>query len=167
MCDCDYGTNVETCPDKYVQYGTEFWLKNGKDHFNEETCHDCGISTKGESFHHTNCDNERCPKCGGQMLSCGCCWDFCDESCGDWESNGCEKSHAGSTHKTLPNGVTAHKPTMISVKLYDCPDCDEKMAIKRGKPIIKDDVKVQTYVGINKCENIYYEPVAGYSEEDE
>lgn len=33
-------------------------------------CHDCGIAPNG--FHHPGCDAERCPKCGGQIISCGC-----------------------------------------------------------------------------------------------
>ena len=32
-------------------------------------CWDCG--TAPGKFHHMNCDQERCPKCGGQLLSCG------------------------------------------------------------------------------------------------
>ena len=33
-------------------------------------CHDCGC-TFGH-LHHPCCDMERCPKCGGQLLSCEC-----------------------------------------------------------------------------------------------
>ncbi len=36
----------------------------------EEKCHDCNV-TKG-NFHHRGCDMERCPKCKGQLISCGC-----------------------------------------------------------------------------------------------
>lgn len=33
-------------------------------------CHDCGISKGG--LHHPGCDMERCPRCGGQLISCDC-----------------------------------------------------------------------------------------------
>lgn len=39
-----------------------------------KTCHDCGI--KEGQIHEFGCDMERCPFCGGQLISCGC-WDEC------------------------------------------------------------------------------------------
>jgi hypothetical protein len=33
-------------------------------------CHDCNIEVGG--LHHPGCDMERCPRCGGQLISCNC-----------------------------------------------------------------------------------------------
>lgn len=35
-----------------------------------ERCHDCNIAQGG--YHHPGCDVEQCPRCKGQLISCGC-----------------------------------------------------------------------------------------------
>lgn len=35
-------------------------------------CGDCG-AWRGEVHHH-GCDVELCPRCGGQLITCGCLW---------------------------------------------------------------------------------------------
>lgn len=36
----------------------------------EGRCHDCNVAYGG--YHHPGCDWERCPFCGGQLISCNC-----------------------------------------------------------------------------------------------
>ena len=42
-----------------------------------QSCHDCAV-LKGE-YHVPSCDVERCPACGGQVLSCDCDYEGDDE----------------------------------------------------------------------------------------
>jgi hypothetical protein len=52
-----------------IQLGREsddWWLG----HDPATSCHDCSVVT-GQR-HHVGCDMEQCPRCGGQLLGCGC-----------------------------------------------------------------------------------------------
>lgn len=39
-------------------------------HCDENDCYDCGCKTN--EFHDLGCDFEKCPVCGGQLISCEC-----------------------------------------------------------------------------------------------
>lgn len=42
----------------------------GEDAKEDARCGDCGAKKGG--YHHSGCDCERCPKCGGQLITCEC-----------------------------------------------------------------------------------------------
>jgi len=44
----------------------------------DSRCHDCGVRHGGT--HHPGCDAEKCPRCEGQLISCGCLRDDEDET---------------------------------------------------------------------------------------
>ena len=64
-------TEARTCTFGFIVEGDKWWPRD-RYHFGELSgrCHDCAIQHGG--VHHAGCDVERCPKCGGQLISCDC-----------------------------------------------------------------------------------------------
>jgi hypothetical protein len=58
------GTRYELAP-----HGSDPFLAR----FPRGRCGDCGVAWGG--LHHLGCDLQRCPRCRGQLLSCGCRFD--------------------------------------------------------------------------------------------
>lgn len=68
--------NTHSCDKFEIEIGEviynpiKFGDEDGYDILEYERCHDCNVAKGG--YHHVGCDMERCPKCGGQLISCGC-----------------------------------------------------------------------------------------------
>lgn len=63
---CDASRNVEFADGEVmpaIPYHLEFSDMPSR-------CHDCNVAVGG--YHHPGCDMEECPRCGGQLISCGC-----------------------------------------------------------------------------------------------
>jgi len=73
-CEREMTTNVG-CTASLVRFpdGKIFHRSNTTlcgEHKENKCCHDCGSPPYG--LHHTGCDNESCPRCGGQLFICEC-----------------------------------------------------------------------------------------------
>lgn len=84
MTACKYCNQEMTDLDKITCTITHIWdlltgqiyarpIYEPEDKSPDHRCHDCGIKAGG--YHHPGCDVEICPKCGGQMIVCGCIWE--------------------------------------------------------------------------------------------
>src|SRR3954453_18490614 len=66
---------METTVDLYgreyerLAYGTE----PGWEMYATHPCHDCAV--RAGQLHVYNCDVEACPRCFGQLITCGCLWE--------------------------------------------------------------------------------------------
>jgi len=54
-----------------IPFGTaSMGYTDGKADELTDRCPDCNVAVGG--YHHPGCDWEVCPKCNGQLISCGC-----------------------------------------------------------------------------------------------
>ncbi len=63
---------VKSCTFRHIMIGGEVYPRDTSYYDVNLRCHDCGIENGSEHVHHFECDMERCPACGGQLISCGC-----------------------------------------------------------------------------------------------
>ena len=56
-------------------------------------CGDCGVEPGG--YHHLGCDLARCPRCGRQLITCGCPFDELDDGEGFDESDDFDELDGG------------------------------------------------------------------------
>jgi hypothetical protein len=81
----------------------------------KQRCHDCGAQ-EGE-FHKPGCDMERCPFCGGQLISCECAYKKLgiDVSPGTWAyKHGLTEEQGKKWDKMLRRkGLIPYSPTMM------------------------------------------------------
>ena len=62
----------DSCNKSFIKIKNK-WYKRNTTYFDKnKRCHDCSILNKEGNIHHGGCDMERCPKCDGQLISCGC-----------------------------------------------------------------------------------------------
>jgi hypothetical protein len=133
-CDQPYGQGITTCTvdtvtipgeDRdetfpSVRYDPDY---GGPD----QRCHDCNV-TRG-SLHHPGCDMERCPKCEGQLISCGCLSDGAYDA---WHREKARADRAEHERDALAevadrmaDAFVKHRTSTHRVEPTSCPTCQE------------------------------------------
>jgi hypothetical protein len=74
---------VKSCTVNGVKIEGKWYTRDTVYFDKNKRCHDCGIENKPGNVHHCGCDMERCPKCGGQMISCDCVVEELGRICGE------------------------------------------------------------------------------------
>lgn len=63
---------ADSCTFNGIRINGRIYLRDAAYFDKSVRCHDCGIVNKDGNVHHYGCDMERCPRCGNQLISCGC-----------------------------------------------------------------------------------------------
>lgn len=64
--------HTTTCTIGKIKIKEKFYNRDSSYFDVNKRCHDCNIENIEGNFHHFRCDMERCPKCKGQLITCGC-----------------------------------------------------------------------------------------------
>ena len=71
--DCGQEMRTATsCDLPMIKLNGQWFARNTSYYDVGSRCHDCGIVNQIGNIHHYGCDIERCPRCKGQLISCGC-----------------------------------------------------------------------------------------------
>lgn len=65
-------TFAKSCDHRFLIVNGISYQRNTSFFDTNKRCRDCGIINQKGNVHHSGCDMEDCPICGGQLLSCGC-----------------------------------------------------------------------------------------------
>jgi hypothetical protein len=70
ICNLDMAS-ADSCAVNTVRINNVVYTRDTTTYDEGERCHNCNIKNRGGHVHHMPCPVERCPKCGGQLISCG------------------------------------------------------------------------------------------------